>query len=65
MFVLCVGAALEFFAGDKPRAPAWMGRAGLEWLHRFASVPRRLFHRYFVRSWGILGAIAQDFQRPT
>ena len=65
MFVLCVGAALEFFAGDKPRAPAWMGRAGLEWLHRFASEPRRLFHRYFVRSWGILGAIAQDFQRPT
>src|SRR5262249_5665045 len=34
---LCVGATIDFLAGEKPRAPKWMRRAGLEWLHRLAS----------------------------
>lgn len=42
----CVGAALEFLVGAKKRAPSWMRRAGLEWLHRLSSDPRRLWHRY-------------------
>lgn len=42
----CVGATIDFLAGEKPRAPVWMQRAGLEWLHRLASEPRRLFRRY-------------------
>jgi len=62
MFVLCVGASLEFFTGEKSRAPEWVGRMGLEWLHRFLSEPRRLFHRYFVRSWSFLGAVAHDIR---
>jgi len=41
-----VGAAFDFHAGSKPRAPRWMQRAGLEWLHRLASEPRRLAWRY-------------------
>ena len=41
-----VGAAFDFHAGTKPRAPAWMQRAGLEWLHRLMSEPRRLASRY-------------------
>jgi N-acetylglucosaminyldiphosphoundecaprenol N-acetyl-beta-D-mannosaminyltransferase len=41
-----VGAAFDFLAGDKRRAPAAMRRAGLEWLHRLASEPRRLTGRY-------------------
>mgnify|MGYP001796891773 CR=1 FL=1 len=64
LYVLCVGASIEFFTGDKARAPAWVGRLGLEWLHRFASEPRRLFHRYFVRSWAFLAAIADDLRAP-
>lgn len=43
---LCVGAALEFLVGRKSRAPRWMQRSGLEWVHRFASEPRRLWRRY-------------------
>ncbi len=43
---LCVGAALEFLAGARARAPGWMQAAGLEWLHRLASEPRRLGARY-------------------
>lgn len=41
-----VGAAFDFLAGVKAQAPAWMQRAGLEWLFRLASEPRRLFWRY-------------------
>jgi N-acetylglucosaminyldiphosphoundecaprenol N-acetyl-beta-D-mannosaminyltransferase len=43
---LGVGAAFDFLAGAKPRAPWWMRRAGLEWLHRLLSEPRRLARRY-------------------
>lgn len=43
---LCVGASLEFITGDRPRAPAWMNKSGLEWMHRIATDPRRLWKRY-------------------
>ena len=43
---LGVGAAFDFLAGTKPRAPQWMQDAGLEWLHRLLSEPRRLARRY-------------------
>lgn len=43
---LCVGATIDFLAGEKARAPVWMRRVGLEWLHRLASEPRRLARRY-------------------
>jgi N-acetylglucosaminyldiphosphoundecaprenol N-acetyl-beta-D-mannosaminyltransferase len=41
-----VGAAFDFHAGMKARAPRWMQSAGLEWLHRLATEPRRLGWRY-------------------
>ena len=44
--VVGVGAAFDFHAGRKRRAPHWMQRAGLEWLHRLAFEPRRLGWRY-------------------
>jgi len=43
---VCVGAALDFISGRTLRAPAWMRSAGLEWLWRLASEPRRLAVRY-------------------
>jgi N-acetylglucosaminyldiphosphoundecaprenol N-acetyl-beta-D-mannosaminyltransferase len=46
--LLGIGAAFDFHAGTKPRAPRWMQRSGLEWLFRLASEPRRLAHRYLV-----------------
>jgi N-acetylglucosaminyldiphosphoundecaprenol N-acetyl-beta-D-mannosaminyltransferase len=36
-----VGGAFDFVAGVTRRAPAWMRRAGLEWLHRLAREPWR------------------------
>jgi N-acetylglucosaminyldiphosphoundecaprenol N-acetyl-beta-D-mannosaminyltransferase len=45
---LCIGAALEFCSGAKPRAPLWMQRAGLEWFHRLVHNPVRLSRRYLI-----------------
>lgn len=42
----CVGAALQFLTGQKPRAPRWMSRMGAEWLFRLGTEPRRLWRRY-------------------
>jgi len=41
-----VGGSLDFIAGAKRRAPQWMQRSGLEWLHRAITEPRRLARRY-------------------
>lgn len=43
-----VGAAFDYHAGTIQRAPLWMQRNGLEWLHRLCSEPRRLWKRYLV-----------------
>lgn len=43
-----IGAAFDFHAGAKPRAPRLMQQAGLEWLFRLGCEPRRLFRRYMV-----------------
>ena len=42
---LCIGAALLFVTGLQSRAPAFMQRAGLEWLHRLLLEPRRMSAR--------------------
>lgn len=43
---ICAGAVIDFMAGEKPRAPRWMQKLALEWLHRMLSEPRRLAKRY-------------------
>lgn len=45
---LCVGATIDFMAGEKPRAPIWMRKLALEWLHRMLSEPKRLAKRYII-----------------
>lgn len=37
-----VGGAFDYLTGRVPRAPLWMRRAGLEWLHRLAHQPWRM-----------------------
>lgn len=48
---LCVGATIDFLAGEKSRAPVWMRKCRLEWLHRLCSEPRRLVRRYVRDAW--------------
>ena len=44
--MVCIGAALDFVAGEQIRAPKFMRESGLEWAWRLASNPRRLAKRY-------------------
>lgn len=45
---LCIGASLDFITGRQRRAPRVLQRMGLEWAHRLASQPGRLWRRYLV-----------------
>jgi N-acetylglucosaminyldiphosphoundecaprenol N-acetyl-beta-D-mannosaminyltransferase len=59
-YIMCVGAGLEFFLGEKKRAPAIFQKVGMEWLWRLGQEPRRLYRRYLIASWGFLLAVAED-----
>jgi len=58
-----VGAAFDYEAGAVAPAPRWMGRAGLEWLFRLVTEPRRLAHRYLVEPWALVGPAVRDLRR--
>jgi N-acetylglucosaminyldiphosphoundecaprenol N-acetyl-beta-D-mannosaminyltransferase len=58
---LCIGATIDFLAGEKQRAPNWMRRCGLEWLHRVASEPRRLLGRYARDAWIFPRLVCQEW----
>ena len=58
--MLGVGAAFDFHAGVKPQAPAWLQKAGLEWLFRFLSEPRRLWKRYLYHNPRFIVLAAAD-----
>lgn len=60
--ILPVGAAFDYEAGVQKAAPRWMGRLGLEWLFRLAVDPRRLFSRYCVEPWFLIGPALQDLK---
>ena len=45
-WLVTAGGCYNYVTGDYARAPVWMQRAGLEWLHRLWREPRRLFVRY-------------------
>ncbi len=55
-----VGAAFDFIARNKLQAPDWMQRAGLEWLFRFSTEPRRLWRRYLYNNPRFLWAFASQ-----
>lgn len=38
-----IGGSFDVFAGEAKRAPQWMQRAGLEWLHRLIKQPSRFW----------------------
>jgi N-acetylglucosaminyldiphosphoundecaprenol N-acetyl-beta-D-mannosaminyltransferase len=58
--VIGVGAAFDFHAGRIPRAPVWMRRNGLEWLHRLGCEPARLWRRYLVLGPAFLARAAVE-----
>ena len=46
-----VGGTFDFLAGEATRAPIWMQHRGLEWFHRLALDPTRLWKRYNRDFW--------------
>lgn len=64
--MLGVGGAFDFVAGVAQRAPLWMRRLGLEWLHRLAREPwrwrRQLALPVFVALVGrqLLGRLSRE-----
>ncbi len=60
--ILPVGAAFDYEAGAQRAAPRWMGRFGLEWLFRLVVDPRRLFVRYCVEPWFLIGPALADIR---
>ncbi len=57
---LCIGASVDFLTGRQKRAPRAMQKSGLEWLHRLASDPRRMYERYLVRGPEVFLLAARD-----
>jgi N-acetylglucosaminyldiphosphoundecaprenol N-acetyl-beta-D-mannosaminyltransferase len=53
--VLNAGATMAYVVGVIPTPPRWSGRLGLEWLFRLAAEPKRLWSRYLIEFWFVLG----------
>lgn len=43
-----IGISFSFVSGEVRRAPVWMRKTGLEWMHRLVQEPRRLARRYLL-----------------
>jgi N-acetylglucosaminyldiphosphoundecaprenol N-acetyl-beta-D-mannosaminyltransferase len=59
-FAMGVGGSFDVIAGDVGRAPAWMQKAGLEWLHRLGREPRRMLKRYLVGNTVFVYLVARE-----
>ncbi|MGA3100222.1 MAG: WecB/TagA/CpsF family glycosyltransferase [Terracidiphilus sp.] len=53
-----VGAAFDFHTGAIRDCSSWVKRAGLQWLHRLAQEPDRLWKRYLTNNPAFLWKIA-------
>jgi N-acetylglucosaminyldiphosphoundecaprenol N-acetyl-beta-D-mannosaminyltransferase len=51
---LCLGASAEFYVGTRKRAPLWLQKVGLEWLHRLWLEPKRMWRRYILGAFSLL-----------
>lgn len=54
-----VGAFFDFQSGAVRRAPGWMNRLGLEWLHRLAKDPKRMWRRYLLGNPAFMWALVR------
>ena len=64
MQMIGVGAAFDWISGDQKASPDWVHAAGLEWLNRLVSEPRRLWKRYLTSSPRFLWLFYSKDRRP-
>ncbi len=63
--VVPVGAAFDFWSGNKPMAPEFVRKHGLEWAYRLATEPKRLWKRYLVGNpLFVYGVLTDRWRRP-
>lgn len=55
-----VGAYFDFQTGTVPRSPQWMNRLGLEWVHRLALEPKRMWRRYLLGNPAFLARVLKQ-----
>lgn len=60
--VMGIGGSMDIFAGDVRRAPEWMQRAGIEWLHRLLLQPGRV-RRHLVLPVFALRVLRESLRR--
>jgi N-acetylglucosaminyldiphosphoundecaprenol N-acetyl-beta-D-mannosaminyltransferase len=58
-----VGAAFLLHTGRISDSPRWIKRAGLQWAHRLAQEPTRLWRRYLLRNPSFIVRVALQFLR--
>jgi N-acetylglucosaminyldiphosphoundecaprenol N-acetyl-beta-D-mannosaminyltransferase len=51
------GALMDYLAGEIPTAPRWLASLYLEWLYRLVSEPGRLWRRYLLEPWFVVGQV--------
>jgi len=57
------GAAVDFAAGVRKRAPQWAQGIGAEWTWRLVQEPGRLWRRYLVDGWLFLPVLMRSLLR--
>ena len=60
---MCIGAFLDFTAGQVARAPRWMRKVRLEWAYRLMQEPRRMAGRYLLGAPIFLSAVLIAYRR--
>ncbi len=53
--ILQAGGTLDYYTGLQARPPDRLSHMGLAWLYRLLHDPGRLWHRYLVTPWALLG----------
>jgi N-acetylglucosaminyldiphosphoundecaprenol N-acetyl-beta-D-mannosaminyltransferase len=56
----CVGATIDFLAGEKKRAPGWVQAIAMEWAYRASQEPGRLVGRYAHDAWVFPRLVARE-----
>lgn len=59
--VLPCGGMIDYLSGDVSSAPQWMSAFGLEWFHRLAHDPVRLWRRYLLGNPVFVFNILREF----
>jgi N-acetylglucosaminyldiphosphoundecaprenol N-acetyl-beta-D-mannosaminyltransferase len=59
--IFCAGCTMDYVAGKIPSCPRWLGDIGFEWLYRLVSEPTRLWRRYLVEPWFVLGKLTAAY----